>query len=685
MRKRSTEILEKLILSNGRSLEAEKLITTYKISWKTLKADLSEINDFLGEIKMSPVFLNEDGKIILQENHISEVQNAIDHMDTYSYKMSREERQIFIMAFLLQSQGYVTMQNLAKELNVSRNTILNDFEIVKDYCQAFHIDVFMKSSKGIKVTYEQMDKQNLMIDLFLEMEKDYLERSFFYQLIQRKLKMTIPIQQIKGDFREYMQEEHILFADREFLYLSIYFFVFLNEKKNEGIEGEVTIGTCHEKNDVLSWFARKYRINITEEDKRWFQSYMERKDFDIHLEPKVINDVELYGIVVYFLRQVGQDIHCSLQTDTVLIDSLLEHIRTLRNWENHENYGVDMSLSEDLPIPKEILLDTMEKNSGILEKYLGYPLTKEMKASIIIHICAAFVRNREYLNLLKVLIVCPGSMATGKYLEAQVKNYFDFQIAGVVPSKDAAAFLEQEKVDFMISTVDVNIREIPLIKVGAQLTMNDINTIQNMAFLLGRKEENKNQKRQMNDKKRFLHIMKSFVQKLEEEDSKEFFEEVYHLMGNRLHLGNNSVLANMLSPSKILIEEKRIGWEQGIKEAADILEEEGCVGANYGEKAIANVREYGDYIVISKGIALAHAGKESDVYKDGLSLVVCPEGIEFSERNTVYLVFCFAVAGEKDYLKLFQEIIALGKKEEKMRKLLQQKDEIEVYHTLALE
>ena len=29
------------------------------------------------------------------------------------------------------SQDYITMQNLAKKLNVSRNTILNDFETVK--------------------------------------------------------------------------------------------------------------------------------------------------------------------------------------------------------------------------------------------------------------------------------------------------------------------------------------------------------------------------------------------------------------------------------------------------------------------------------------------------------------------------------------------------------------------------
>lgn len=33
MRKRSTEILEKLILSNSKSMEVNKLITTYRGSW----------------------------------------------------------------------------------------------------------------------------------------------------------------------------------------------------------------------------------------------------------------------------------------------------------------------------------------------------------------------------------------------------------------------------------------------------------------------------------------------------------------------------------------------------------------------------------------------------------------------------------------------------------------------------
>lgn len=680
MRKRSTEILEKLILSNSKSMEVKKLITTYRISLKTLRTDVNEINDFLLEAKMSPTKLNEKEKLILLEKDIMKIQDRLNHMDTYSYKMSREERQIYIIAELLMSQDYITMQNLAKKLNVSRNTILNDFETVKDYCLAFNVNVLMKSSKGIKIECDQKDRNNLLMQIFHDLEDDYMEKSFFHQLIQRKLGMKIPLEMIKEDLREYMEQQHMLVSDRVFSYVSIYLFVILNRKINKKRRTVEKLTGDTASDNLLNWFADKYEVRINKNDVKDFGRYMKQHDFNISSEQKEINDVELYGIIVYFLQMVGEDIECSLQSDTVLIESLLEHIRTLKNWED---YDFEMPLSDELPIPKEILEKTIEKNSIILERYLGYPLTKEMKESIMIHICAAFVRNLEYLNLLEVLIVCPGSMATGKYLEAQVKNYFDFRVAAVIPSRDVEEFLKSNKIDFVISTVNVRSESVPCVKVQAQLTMNDINAIQNIAFLLGRKE-NKSENESRYVEQNFLDVMKTFFEKLDASKRDEFFDEVYSLMETKIQSTGKSILAQMLDPSKIMIKQEKITWEQGILQAADILEKKGCVGSDYGKKAVENVKEYGDYIIISKGIALAHAGKkEAHVYKDGLSLVMCPEGIEFTEGNIVYLVFCFAVAEEKDYLKLFQEIIALGKTQKKMKDILQQKNVVSLYHSLV--
>ena len=98
------------------------------------------------------------------------------------------------------------------------------------------------------------------------------------------------------------------------------------------------------------------------------------------------------------------------------------------------------------------------------------------------------------------------------------------------------------------------------------------------------------------------------------------------------------------------------------------------------QEAIEKVEEYGDYIVVSQGVALAHAGKDSGVIQDGLSVLVSKEGICFrKEQHQVNLVFCFASTGEKEYLDLIKEIVAVGKEQKRLKRILKCNTKEEIY------
>jgi mannitol operon transcriptional antiterminator len=677
MRKRSTEILEKLALSHSGEIEAKKIIKDYRISMKTLKQDLIEINHFLEESDLESIKLTSTGKIVLLEKRNHKLRDRIDCMDTYSYKMSREERQIYIIAALLTSNDFVTMQNLAMELNVSRNTILGDFEMVKDYFQAFQIKILMKSSKGIKIQRNQKEIYDLLLELFSNMEENMEADSFFRRMIEKKLGMQIRIREIRKHLQEYMTKENLLFSDKILIKISLYLYLFVNHRLKIPGDGQeiVTAEQQNKMEEILVWFGKVFAIPVQKEDMQNFAAYIEEN----HLQAaeKEIDDIELYGIIAYFLLKVGNDIGINLQTDTVLIESLLQHIKNLKNWED---FDFEMPISSEIMISEEILARSIEENSTILEKYLGYSLNMEMKKSIMVHICAAFVRNRKYLDLVTVLIACPGSMATGKYLEAQVKNYFHFHIAGVLPSREVEQFLEHNVVDFIISTVDIKTGSVPVMKVNAVMDMKDMNAIQNMAFTLGKNTYENGEASLLRLQEAFLKNICNFMEKLSVEKQKGFSTQVYELM--KVFGQKGSMLSQVLDMDKILIESRAIQWEDGIKKAAKILEEDGVIGSEYAKQAIKNVREYGDYIVISKGVALAHASKECQVYKEGLSLLVCPEGIEFTQGNKVYLLFCFATQGKKDYLELFHEIISIGKNPVKLKQMIDQKDAAGIFQSL---
>ena len=83
--------------------------------------------------------------------------------------------------------------------------------------------------------------------------------------------------------------------------------------------------------------------------------------------------------------------------------------------------------------------------------------------------------------------------------------------------------------------------------------------------------------------------------------------------------------------------------DSAIEAVGDLLITSGRVTPEYVEQMIAAVEEFGPYIVIAPGIALAHARPSEAVLETGMSLAVLAAPIEFGSANDpVSLVFGLA-------------------------------------------
>jgi len=70
-------------------------------------------------------------------------------------------------------------------------------------------------------------------------------------------------------------------------------------------------------------------------------------------------------------------------------------------------------------------------------------------------------------------------------------------------------------------------------------------------------------------------------------------------------------------------------WRSAIRAAAEALTESGCSEPSYGDRMIALVEEYGPYIVIAPGLAMAHARPGPDVTAPGIVVVTLAEPVTF--------------------------------------------------------
>jgi PTS system ascorbate-specific IIA component len=87
-------------------------------------------------------------------------------------------------------------------------------------------------------------------------------------------------------------------------------------------------------------------------------------------------------------------------------------------------------------------------------------------------------------------------------------------------------------------------------------------------------------------------------------------------------------------------------WRGAIRLAGDALVASGVTTPAYAEAMIAMVEEHGPYIVISPGLALAHARPDSTVLGDGLAVVTFATPVTFGSphNDPVRVVLGLAVA-----------------------------------------
>ncbi len=670
MRKRSAEVLER-VLANRSPLSIQELADEYGTSEKTLRNDVKEINQFLEEASLPELIITKEGSLIKAKNFNSkEAERRLYELDAYSYKLSGTERQNYISMVLLETGQYMTMQSFAEELHVSRITIVNDMEPVKEKMALHNVDLIMDPGKGMVVHCGEAERLRLMADIGYEIR----DERFFQNFLYRRLDVQYPLDSILSAAQDYMKENKLLFVGDMYYRIAVYAFVLFNfaSKRGTRMDGSSALS---DMDTLMLAAAQNLRVIVTQQMLEAFRAYLQTNEENIYL--KSVDDIVLYKVIIQFLGEIDKTLNMGLANDTMLLDALLLHIRNMQNWEK---FDVDLPTDEDSSINYDLLVKLVEENAYILENYLIHTLSESIKKSIVIHLCVAIIRGQHYMLPVSLLLVCPGSRASGKYLEAQIQNYFDFQIKAVLTEEKEIRRIEErtESVDFVLSTIPLKTEKYTVYQIHPHLGLDDLNLLQRAIF--------HRQHFQPDTKTKKEAALRKFIYQIfdDKELARRLAEGTEAIIGNyelEQAQKNLAPLSGRLLREYVRLLEGTLSWRDAIRVSAAPLLEAGFIENQYVDRAIQVVEEYGDYIVVSEGVALAHANQNTGgVHRDCLSLLVCPEGIHFTESDQmVYLLFCFASTGEQDDLEMLKAIIRLGQQPGDARRIAALRDIDAVY------
>ena len=230
MKKRSTEILQKLLRNPNEEFSLQKLTSEYHISEKTLRNDIQEIEEFTIESGFKQVLSFDSQKLSLNGGHdIRRLMDSIYTMNLYQYKMSPEERKIYIVIVLLYHEGYYSMQQLADELFVTRNTIINDCRLTDNYLKSHEIQFVAKSKLGVRIFAEEEKIQEVLVDMFLNLiDSIKSESTFFVRYIIKKAGFIYSLKEIILHMNEFTKMNQLIFAQDVFFEIAVILFVMIN-------------------------------------------------------------------------------------------------------------------------------------------------------------------------------------------------------------------------------------------------------------------------------------------------------------------------------------------------------------------------------------------------------------------------------------------------------------------------
>jgi PTS system mannitol-specific IIA component len=126
---------------------------------------------------------------------------------------------------------------------------------------------------------------------------------------------------------------------------------------------------------------------------------------------------------------------------------------------------------------------------------------------------------------------------------------------------------------------------------------------------------------------------------------------------------------SILSTDKVILNAKVKSKKEAIELAGKLLVQGNHVTEEYIDKMIEREEDLTTYI--GNGVAIPHGTMDSKqwIRSTGISIVQIPDGVDFGNGNTAYLLFGIAAAGD-EHLEILSNLALICSEEENVQKML---------------
>ena len=456
---------------------------------------LEKINDALADV--GEVISSRPRVGIVLTAHQKELcQALLEGVDFYSYVMSMTERMQLTVLYICIAKERVTIEKLMELTEVSRNTVLNDLNEIRNQLASEQYQVNLASTKaqGYFLKCHPLNKiqyvHSLLYHIFVE------ENHSFVMILTEKIKEFIRedlllsdelqdflnqrVQDVEQDLGKKINRHEIKFMLQVLPYLLLSCRnMALNEEEQEDLKREFTLirkrieyqAAKHLNNNLGAIFGLK--LNDIEISLLTVLLLSYRKDRDIHATSQ--DFVQLKEAIDEFILRFEVSSHFEIENKEDLLRNLLTHCKALLF---RKTYGI---LSKN-PLTRQIkekyadLFAVTKSCSVILEEAWLISLTDDEVAYLALHMGGFLKHNRaEKQDAKRIYLVCDEGVAVQKLLLKQCLYHLPNEnLSAVFTTEQFKSVEDILDVDLLITTNDGLETTLPTIQVQPILDYEDV-------------------------------------------------------------------------------------------------------------------------------------------------------------------------------------------------------------------
>ena len=513
----------KLLISSSTYLSSYEISSLTQINRRSIRNIMSNIKTTLHSLGYELEAKSANGYMIKNLspqsiNHLSQVIEKAEIQRESLFPIMSDEKEIFIIRHLIETNDYLKIDELAEKLLTSRPVVSSALKTANVTLLKHDLSIKQKPNYGIRIEGNEINKRKVLCDyIFYNLNTSKMLYDFINCFISDKNSLEYGIIEI-------LEKHDIELPDITLLDIFLCITVAINRISNNMI-----INSSLD----LSPIKDREEFEVAKE----IAVYLKKNgNYDMNKY-----EIEQLAIQLICKRPIKESLNKNNQYLKHIIDELIFEIKekTLLQF-NYPNFYKDLLLNVEIALLRDfynekkrttlfykakpffpLAYELAEITASILNKYTKKPLSVSELVSFTIFYNSVIRIKKE--KKIKVLLLC----ALGYSSEIMYKNIIDEKFGNFLKIYSTSFYykLSNEDIkqyDLVITTIPIHRNfPIPHVSISQNISDEDLDEIEHFVYYTFNK-----------DKPEYLFNPKLYIDHVKANDKKEVANEFYKLIKN---------------------------------------------------------------------------------------------------------------------------------------------------------